>query len=86
MMANKFLDKYAPPHCLFHEFLIVFYSNTYTNKTQSEVSGIDLEEINRMEHEFLFGVDFNLYVDKSTYESWLNLLKELIMVKEPRVW
>ena len=35
-----------------------------------------------MEREFLFGVDFNLYVDKSTYESWLNLLKGLIMAKE----
>ena len=35
-----------------------------------------------MEREFLVGVDFNLYVDKSTYESWLNLLKGLIMAKE----
>ena len=35
-----------------------------------------------MEREFLAGVDFNLYVDKSTYESWLNLLKGLIMAKE----
>ncbi|KAG6873269.1 hypothetical protein C0995_001043 [Termitomyces sp. Mi166 len=56
--------------------------NTYTNKTWSEVSGIDLAEINRMEKEFLMGVDFNLYVDKSTYESWLNLLKGLVMAKE----
>jgi len=56
--------------------------NTYTNKTWSEVSGIDLAEINRMEREFLLGVNFNLYVDKSTYESWLNLLKGLVMAKE----
>lgn len=28
------------------------------------------------------GVDFNLYVDKPTYESWLNLLKGLVMAKE----
>ncbi|KAL0063802.1 hypothetical protein AAF712_009247 [Marasmius tenuissimus] len=56
--------------------------NTYTNKTWSEVSGIDLNEINRMEHEFLVGVDFNLYVDKATYGSWLNLLKGLVMAKE----
>lgn len=56
--------------------------NTYTNKTWSEVSGIDLEEINRMEREFLLGVDFNLYVDKPTYESWLNLLKGLVSAKE----
>ncbi|EAU93350.2 hypothetical protein CC1G_04329 [Coprinopsis cinerea okayama7 len=56
--------------------------NTYTNKTWSEVSGIELEEINRMEREFLLGVDFNLYVDKPTYESWLNLLKGLVIAKE----
>ncbi|KAF8168524.1 cyclin-domain-containing protein [Crassisporium funariophilum] len=56
--------------------------NTYTNKTWSEVSGIELEEINRMEREFLFGVDFNLYVDKFTYDAWLNLLKGLVMAVE----
>ncbi|KAH7906956.1 cyclin-domain-containing protein [Hygrophoropsis aurantiaca] len=56
--------------------------NTYTNKTWSEVSGIDLSEINRMEREFLVGIDFGLYVDSSTYESWLNLLKGLVMAKE----
>ncbi|KAF9071447.1 cyclin-domain-containing protein [Rhodocollybia butyracea] len=56
--------------------------NTYTNKTWSEVSGIELTEINRMEREFLMGVDCNLYVDKPTYESWLNLLKGLVLAKE----
>ena len=35
-----------------------------------------------MEREFLFGVDFDLYVDKSTYASWLNLLKGLVHAKE----
>ncbi|KAG6865822.1 hypothetical protein C0991_011441 [Blastosporella zonata] len=56
--------------------------NTYTNKTWADVSGIDLPEINRMEREFLMGVDFNLYITKATYESWLNLLKGLVMAKE----
>ncbi|TFK48047.1 hypothetical protein OE88DRAFT_1665098 [Heliocybe sulcata] len=56
--------------------------NTYTNKTWSEISSISLNEINKMEREFLMGVDFDLYVDKSTYESWLNLLKGLVMAKE----
>ncbi|KAG5643051.1 hypothetical protein DXG03_001629 [Asterophora parasitica] len=56
--------------------------NTYTNKTWSEVSGIDLTEINRMEREFLMAVDFNLYVDKATYESWMNLLKGLVNAKD----
>lgn len=35
-----------------------------------------------MEREFLMGVDFNLYVDKATYMSWLNLLKGLVSAKE----
>lgn len=35
-----------------------------------------------MEREFLLGIDFDLYVDKPTYESWLNLLKGLVMAKE----
>jgi hypothetical protein len=35
-----------------------------------------------MEREFLIGIDFGLYVDKATYESWLNLLKGLVWAKE----
>lgn len=39
-------------------------------------------EVNTMEKEFLLGIDFGLYVDKATYDSWLNLLKGLVMAKE----
>lgn len=35
-----------------------------------------------MEKEFLLGIDFGLYVDKSTYDSWLNLLQGLVLGKE----
>lgn len=35
-----------------------------------------------MEREFLKGIDFNLYVDQETYESWRDLLKGLVMAKE----
>jgi hypothetical protein len=35
-----------------------------------------------MEREFLLGIDFNLYVDQDTYESWRDLLKGLVMAKE----
>jgi hypothetical protein len=35
-----------------------------------------------MEREFLMGIDFNLYVDQDTYESWRDLLKGLVMAKE----
>src|ERR1700753_1714640 len=68
--------------------LTLCQSNTYTNKTWSDVSGIPLEEINKMEREILLGIDFSLYVNKTTYESWLNLLKGLVMTKEKdgNVW
>ena len=41
-----------------------------------------------MEREFLLGIDFGLYVDKTTYLSWLNLLKGLVTAKErhSRYW
>jgi hypothetical protein len=41
-----------------------------------------------MEREILLGIDFSLYVNKTTYESWLNLLKGLVMAKEKdgNVW
>ena len=35
-----------------------------------------------MEREFLMGVDFSLYVSGKKYESWLNLLKGLVLAKE----
>ncbi|KAG1753080.1 hypothetical protein EDD22DRAFT_914257 [Suillus occidentalis] len=50
--------------------------NTYTNKTWSEVSGIEMEK------EFLAGIDFNLYISKKTYESWMHLLRGLVHAKE----
>ena len=83
MMANKFVDEYVCVinlHCML--VLTRHPSNTYTNKTWSDVSGIPLEEINKMEREILLGIDFSLYVNKTTYESWLNLLKGLVMAKE----
>ena len=35
-----------------------------------------------MEREFLRGINFNLYVDQETYESWRDLLKGLVLAKE----
>ncbi|KAG9032292.1 hypothetical protein FRB95_001613 [Tulasnella sp. JGI-2019a] len=56
--------------------------NTYTNKTWSDISKIELKEINRMEREFLLSVGCRLYVDQPTYESWLQLLNGLMIAKE----
>ena len=35
-----------------------------------------------MEREILLVINFSLYVNKTTYNSWLNLLKGLILTKE----
>ncbi|TRM62792.1 cyclin-domain-containing protein [Schizophyllum amplum] len=59
--------------------------NTYTNKTWADVSGIGMEEINRMEREFLDGVDYNLYVDQPAFESWVQLLRGLVAAKQTAV-
>ncbi|KZV81776.1 hypothetical protein EXIGLDRAFT_365065 [Exidia glandulosa HHB12029] len=56
--------------------------NTYTNKTWSDVSSIDLSEVNKMEREFLHGIEYMLFVDEETYLSWLNLLKGLVAAKD----
>lgn len=62
--------------------MLFSYSNTYTNKTWSEVSGIALSEINLMEREFLQGVDHALYIDFGTYQRWGKLLGGLLLAKE----
>ena len=48
----------------------------------SQASGIDLSEINRLEREFLIGVDVSLYVSGKKYVPWLYLLKGLVLAKE----
>ncbi|KAF8532579.1 hypothetical protein JB92DRAFT_3091788 [Gautieria morchelliformis] len=68
MMGNKFVDEVS--------------SNTYTNKRWSDMSGIKLNKINKMEREFLLGVDCRLYVSTKTYKAWVNLVKRLVLVKE----
>ena len=84
LTSECFTFVYFAKTCYLH-FSCSFYSNTYTNKTWSEFPRIPLTKLNKMEREFLLGVDFQLYVDKQTYESWLNLLKGLVHVKESEV-
>jgi hypothetical protein len=60
----------------------LFSSNTYTNKTWSEVSGVHLQYLNAAEKEFLQGLDYNLYVNKEEYDSWLKLLQGLVLSKD----
>jgi hypothetical protein len=57
-------------------------SNTYTNKTWSEVSGVPLAYLNAAEKECLQGLEYDLYVNKEEYESWLKLLQGLVLSKD----
>jgi len=85
MMANKFLDEYVLPNIFRARILIEFVSVQQYLHQEDLVRGFwDLarQEMNRMEREFLIGIEFGLYVDKSTYESWLNLLKGLVWAKD----
>lgn len=48
--------------------------NTFQNKSWSEVSGIAVAELNKMEHAWLEDIDWKLYVDldnSSAYQAWL---------------
>jgi hypothetical protein len=48
--------------------------NTFQNRSWSEVSGIQVSELNTLEHEWLEGMEYNLYVnldESSDYNAWI---------------
>lgn len=48
--------------------------NTFQNRSWSEVSGIPVEELNKLEHEWLASMSWNLYVnldESDDYQAWL---------------
>jgi hypothetical protein len=57
-------------------------SNTYTNKTWSEVSGVSLGDITKAESEFLRGLGYSLYIDKERFEVWERALKGFVLAQE----
>ncbi|KAJ7609434.1 hypothetical protein FB45DRAFT_1066844 [Roridomyces roridus] len=59
--------------------------NTYTNATWASVSGIPLTQINVMEHEFLVGCGWNMYVSEDTYLDWGRLLRGLVGARRAQV-
>ena len=62
--------------------MVLTSSNTYTNKTWAELTKVPTSEINKMEHEFLYGLDFQLAVTKHEYDSWRSLLDGYIYSRE----
>lgn len=53
--------------CLAAKFHDDFY---YPNQFYSQVGGISLAELNMLEIEFLFGINFGLFVDRDCYQKY----------------
>ena len=52
-----------------------FYDDTYLNNgTYARIGGICVEELNTLELEFLFFIDFSLVVSQKEYEKYYNAL------------
>ncbi|KAK6905352.1 hypothetical protein I204_05302 [Kwoniella mangroviensis CBS 8886] len=57
--------------------------NTYTNATWAELAGMSLPEINKMETEFLIGLNYQLGVPVEEYTRWKNLLDGFMTSRAP---
>mmetsp|Transcript_20038 Transcript_20038/g.47767 ORF Transcript_20038/g.47767 Transcript_20038/m.47767 type:complete len:271 (+) Transcript_20038:145-957(+) len=53
----------------------------YSNAHWAEVAGITLQELNRLELKFLFGLTFHLQVDRDEYEWWCKAVRKLVAQK-----
>ncbi|PWN27771.1 hypothetical protein BDZ90DRAFT_219850, partial [Jaminaea rosea] len=51
--------------------------HTYTNKTWSDISGIPLKDVTKMEIEFWLGLQMRIHVTKAEYEEWQQALEDL---------
>jgi hypothetical protein len=71
---------------LFHrqspEPSLTVLSNTYTNKTWAELTGLPVSEITKMEAEFLKGLNYDLAVHHSQYLQWRSLLDGFIFSRD----
>jgi len=50
--------------------------NTFTNKAWAEITAIPLPQLNLLEMNFLFRLDFNIHVPEQQYSKWLASLLE----------
>lgn len=60
-------------------------SNTYTNKTWAELTGLPVAEITKMEAEFLKGLNYDLGVQHSEYTQWRQMLDGFIRSRNGQV-
>ncbi|SNX86601.1 uncharacterized protein MEPE_05310 [Melanopsichium pennsylvanicum] len=51
--------------------------HTYTNKTWSELSGLKLKDVTKMEIEFWLGLSSNIHASDADFKSWIGTLEIL---------
>lgn len=51
--------------------------HTYTNKTWSDISGISLKDVTKMEVEFWLGLQMRIHVSVQDYDKWMQTLDDL---------
>jgi hypothetical protein len=48
----------------------------YSNKYYAKVGGINLDELNSLEYNFLILLDFDVFIDEETYEKYKEKLND----------
>ena len=65
-------------HRLFFTCILVaikFLEDKYfTNNFYSKICGVNIKILNKMEYEFVSGINFDLYIDRDFYYMYENLL------------
>ena len=51
----------------------------FSNKYYSKVAGVPLPQLNRMEFEFLSSLEFEVFIEKETFQSYRNYLLDLTL-------
>lgn len=89
MLALVYIDRIIKTNYSFavsslnvHRLLIVsvmlaakfFDDQYYNNAYYAQIGGVSCEEINSLEVEFLFMINFSLYVSRETYDQYINEL------------
>nr|ODN90880.1 hypothetical protein L204_05719 [Cryptococcus depauperatus CBS 7855] len=86
-MKNSFTSTPGSEHRPFVAALMLgnkyLDDNTYTNATWAELAGISIKEINRMETEFLVGLNYELGVKVQEYTRWRVLLDAFMLSRGP---
>ena len=49
-----------------------------SNLNYSQIGGISCQEVQMLEHEFLQLIEFNLYIDEATYETYIEKLNAFV--------